>query len=225
MRRAAAIALAALVVCALSVRAAHAQPATGPGRIEVSFGSLWIGDQALGTADANQTTPTGGQLEIFTTSTELTTIFGLELRAAVRVLPSLEVEFEGSYGHPELRVAISGDTEGAAAVTAVDTVQQFTIGGGAVWYLPHVSARLVPFVTGGLGQLRQMHQDRISLETGLYYQVGGGVKYFLFSRPSGFFNALGVRADVRALVRTKGVAFDDGGHASPAAGVSAFVRF
>ncbi len=51
------------------------------------------------------------------------------------------------------------------------------------------------------------------------------MKYFLFSRPSGFFNAFGVRADVRALVRTKGVAFDDGGHASPAAGVSAFVRF
>ena len=44
------------------------------------------------------------------------------------------------YGHPELRVAISGDSEGAAAVTAVDTVQQFTIGGGAVWYLPRIDA-------------------------------------------------------------------------------------
>jgi len=225
MRRIAAVALATLVVCSMNAGVAHAQPATHPGRVEVSFGSLWIGHQVLGTADANETTPTGGQLEIFTTSSELTTVFGLELRAAIRVLPSLEVEFEGSYGHPELRVAISGDSEGAAAVTAVDTVQQFTIGGGAVWYLPRITPRLVPFVTGGIGQLRQMHQDRISLETGLYYQVGGGVKYFLFSRPSGFFNAFGVRADVRALVRTKGVAFDDGGHASPAAGVSAFVRF
>jgi len=191
----------------------------------VSIGSLWIGHQPLGAADANETTPSGGQLKIFTTSSELTTVFGVEGRAAVRVLPSLEVEFEGSYGHPELRVAISGDSEGAAAATAVDTVQQFTIGGGAVWYLPPLTPRLSPFITGGVGQLRQMHQDRISLQTGFYYQVGGGVKYFFFSRPGGFFNAFGVRADARVLVRTNGVAFDDDGHASPAAGVSAFVRF
>ena len=225
MRRPAAIALLTLFVCSLPVRAAHAQPATGPGRFEVSIGSLWIGHQPLGAADANETTPSGGQLKIFTTSSELTTVFGVEGRAAVRVLPSLEVEFEGSYGHPELRVAISGDSEGAAAATAVDTVQQFTIGGGAVWYLPPLTPRLSPFITGGVGQLRQMHQDRISLQTGFYYQVGGGVKYFFFSRPSGFFNAFGLRADLRALVRTKGVAFDDGGHTSPGAGVSAFARF
>ena len=47
----------------------------------------------------------------------------------------------------------------------------------------------------------------------------------LFSRPHGLFNAIGVRVDARAIVRTKGVAFDDGGHTSPAVGVSAFVRF
>ena len=225
MRGTAAIVLATLAACATSVRAAHAQPATGPGRLELSFGSLWMGHQALGTADAHETTPTGGQLQIFKTSSELTAVFGLDARAAVRVLPSLEVEFQGSYGHPEVRVAVSGDIESAAPVTAVDTVQQFTIGGGVVWYLRRITPRLVPFVTGGIGQLRQMHQDRISLETGLYYQVGGGVKYFFFARPSGLLNAFGIRADVRALVRTEGVAFDDGGHAAPTAGVSAFVRF
>jgi hypothetical protein len=224
MRRASAIACATLAVCSLHARPVRAQPATGPGRIEVALGSLWVGRQPLGTANANETTPTGGQLPLFKTSSELSSVFGLEGRAAVRVLPSLEVEFEGSYGKPELRVAISADSEGAAA-TATDTIQQYTIGGGAVWYLPKLSDRLAPFATGGIGQLRQMHQDRVSLDTGLYYQVGGGVKYFFFSRPSGFFNALGARADVRVMVRTKGVAFDDGGHASPAAGVSAFVRF
>jgi hypothetical protein len=229
MTRGAVIALATIVVGVLEVRAAHAQaaPATGPGRIEASVGALWIGRQPLGAADMNETTPTGGTLKIFTTASELSSVFGFEGRVAVRVLHSLELEVEGSYGQPELRVAISGDSEGAAALTAVETVQQFTIGGGAVWYVPYTlfGSRLVPFVTGGVGQLRQMHEDRILLETGRYVQVGGGLKYFFFSRPGGLVNALGARVDVRALVRTGGVAFDESGHASPAVGVSAFVRF
>jgi hypothetical protein len=70
-----------------------------------------------------------------------------------------------------------------------------------------------------------MHEGRILLETGRYYQVGGGVKFLLFARPRGLFNAAGARVDVRAVVRTEGVAFDERGHASPAVGVSAFVRF
>jgi len=51
------------------------------------------------------------------------------------------------------------------------------------------------------------------------------VKWLLFARPRGLVNAMGLRVDARAVVRTKGVAFDDGGHASPAVGASAFVRF
>jgi hypothetical protein len=211
------------------VRGAQAQqsPAAGPGRIEASVGWLWLGRQPLGSADANETTPTGGALKIFSTSSELATASGIEGRVAFRVLPALEVEVQGSYGVPQLKVAIGGDSEGAAAITAVENVQQFTIGAGVVWYVTPGSwrSRLVPFVTGGAGQLRQMHQERVLLDTGRYVQVGGGVKALLFSRPRGLVNAFGVRGDVRALVRSDGVAFDDRGHASPEVGVSAFVRF
>jgi hypothetical protein len=228
MTRAAAVAFAIAGMCTVGVPAANAQSSpAGPGRLEASIGALWIGHQVLGSANATETTPTAGPLQIFTTSSELAAVFGLEGRFAVRLLPSLEAEVQGSYGAPELRVAISGDTEGASSVTAVETVQQFTVGGGVVWYMPArlLGSRLVPFVTGGVGQLRQMHQDRVELDTGRYIQVGGGVKYFFLSRSSGFVNALGARIDVRALVRTKGVAFDDEGHTSPSVGVSAFVRF
>ena len=146
---------------------------------------------------------------------------------AVRLLRSLEAEVQGSYAAPQLTVALSGDSESAANVTAVEKIQQFTIGGGAVWYVPTraLGSRFVPFVAGGLGQLRQMHQDRVLLETGRYFQVGGGVKGFFLSRPRGFVNGVGARVEVRALVRRDGVAFDDRGHASPSVGVSAFVRF
>jgi hypothetical protein len=224
MRRATALALAFL--CACAARPAAAQTAAaGPGRFEASVGALWMGHQTLGSADANETTPTGGTFGLFKTSSQLTTVTGVDGRFAVRLLPSLEVEAQGSYGAPDLEVAISGDTEGAVDISAVETVQQFTIGGGVAWYLPPLGSRLVPFVTGGLGQLRQMHQERIALETGGYFQIGGGVKYFFVSRPNGFVNAFGARVDVRALIRSDGVAFDEGGHTAPAVGVSAFVRF
>ena len=224
--------LVAIGLCLLAVgfsRAAAAQtvPAAGPGRLEVSLGALWFGQLALGSNDANETTPTGGNLKIFSTSTDLGSVAGLEARVGVRLLPSLEAEAEASYGTPQLKVTITGDIENAPDVTATESVQQFTIGGGVVWYLPvhPASVRLVPFVSGGVGHLRQIHEERTSLETGLYYHVGGGVKWLLFARPRGLVNAMGLRVDARAVVRTKGVAFDDGGHASPAVGASAFVRF
>jgi len=221
----------AIVLCIVSVggvRAAAAQslPATGPGRIEVSVGALRVGHQALGSTDANETTAGGASLKIFTASSDLASVAGLEGRVAVRLMRSLEAEVEASYGTPQLNVTISNDFESAAPVTAVELVQQFTVGAGIVWYVPRPrTSRLAPFVTAGGGYLRQMHEKRTLLETGQYYQLGGGVKLLLFSRPRGFLNAIGARVDARAVVRMKGVAFDDDGHASPAVGASAFVRF
>ena len=223
--------LVAIVLSILSVgygRAVAAQPLpAGPGRVEVSLGALWIGQLALGSNDANETTPTGGNLKIFTTSTDLGSAAGLEARVAVRLLQSLEAEVEGSYSTPRLKVTIGSDIENAPGVTATESVQQFTIGAGVVWYVPFhlASSRLAPFVSGGGGHLRQVHEERTSVETGQYYHVGGGVTWLLFARPRGLINAVGLRVDARAVVRLKGVAFDEGGHASPAVGASAFVRF
>ena len=222
-----AIVLTVVFAASGQVAAAQPLPPAGPGWLEVSLGTLWIGQLALGSNDANETTPGGGNLKLFSTSTELAGVAGLDARVGVRLLRSLDAEVEASYGKPNLNVSISSDFENAAAVTATEKLQQFTVGAGAVWYLPfHLrSSRLSPFVFGGAGYLRQVHEERTSVETGQYYHVGGGVKWLLVARPSGLVNSVGVRVDVRAMVRRKGIAFDDGGHASPAIGASAFVRF
>jgi hypothetical protein len=224
--------MGAIVMCVVSIgyvrpAAAQAVPATGPGRLEVSVGTLWVGHQALGSNDANETTPGGGKQKIFTTSSDLASVAGLEGRIAVRVIRSLEAEVQVSYGTPQLTIAIASDIENAPAATAIETVQQFTIGAGVVWYMPFRprTSRLAPFLTAGGGHLRQVHQERTLLQTGQYYQVGAGVKYLLFARPRGFVNAFGVRMDVRAVVRRMGVAFDKSMHTSPAFGAAAFARF
>ena len=66
--------------------------------------------------------------------------------------------------------------------------------------------RLVPFVTGGGGYLRQTYEDGVLLETGRLLYGGGGLRYGPASaRPDRFFKHVGMRADARFVVRTRGI--------------------
>jgi opacity protein-like surface antigen len=212
---------------AAAASSAFAQAAPAPtGRVEISGGVLWIGDQALGSSNANETTGSGGQLALFNTSTTLASAVGAAARIDVRVWRSLAVEASGSYATPELRTTVSADFENAAPVTATERLQQFTVAGSLAWDLvSDRSARLVPFVIGGGGYLRQLHARDTLADTGQFYQIGGGVKYDFSARRASRVKGFGIRADVLAVVRVKGVAFDDGAHVSPAIAASVFARF
>jgi hypothetical protein len=218
-----------IVLLALGVvhnRAASAQsPGADAGRLEVAFGALWIGEQALGSMTATETTPTLGRLPLFTTTSTLGAAPAIEGRVGWRIARALTAEAEASYGQPDITIAIANDFEGAPATTASERVQQFTVGGALVWSLPIRIRRLEPFVTGGAGYLRQLHENATLVQTGGYYQVGGGVMVLLASHPDSFLKAMGLRVDARAVIRVDGVAFDSNAHTVPAAGASLFVRF
>lgn len=216
--------LCALCGCASSAAAQSADPGA---RFHLGIGVIWDGRQPLGDNIAKETTAAGGAATLFSTSSELAGAAGAAARLGVRLTRSLVAEAEASYLKPELRIAISGDAENAAAVTALDTTQQFTIGGGVVWYLPgrRWSPRFAPFATAGGGYLRQLHEQNTFLQTGRYYQLGGGLSTLLVTEPHVHIKGVGIRADLRALVRSKGVVFDGGSKTSPAADVSLFVRF
>ncbi len=187
----------------------------------------WIGAEQLGAKSAAETTGSGGTSPLFSTTSELSGAAGIDGRVGVRLSRSLMVEAEGAYLKPELRIAISADAEGAAPVTATETIQQFTIGGDLVWYLPvhRWSPRLAPFAIGGGGYMRQLHDPGTLVDTGGFYHVGGGVSALLSSGGRWHTKGAGLRADVQAFIRSNGVAFDDGAKTSLAAGVSFFVRF
>jgi hypothetical protein len=214
------------VLCACS--SALAQSAAPPAwRVDGGVGVLWIGRQALGDTAATETTASGGKAALFTSSSELAAAAGMDGRVGVRLTRSLVAEAEVSYLKPQLRIAISGDSEGAAPVTATETVQQFTLGGGVRWYLPGRvwSPRFAPFATAGGGYLRQLHEQATLVDTGRYYQVGGGVSALIARGGRFHTKGFGARFDARAVIRSKGVAFDGGSKTSPAAGVAIFVRF
>ena len=97
-----------------------------------------------------------------------------------------------------------------------------------VVYLPRrLGPRLVPFVTGGGGYLRQIHEGQTFIQTGRTYHLGGGIKVPLVSRAAAqtWVKQIGVRVDARALVQTAGVTLDDRAHIAPALAASLFVRF
>jgi hypothetical protein len=220
------VAVALLVVAFLASSSGEgaAQTVLESGRIEISAGAAWLGTQTFGSANAAETTPSGGAFSLFTTSSELGSAAAFDARVGVRIAGTLVAEADVSYARPELRVAITNDVENASSITAVERLQQYMIGGGATWYLPG-RGRIAPFVTGGGGYLRQLHDRALLVETGTYYQVGGGVLYVLSSHPGSRLKATGIRGDVRAVILNDGVAIDGGRHTAPAVTGSFVVRF
>ena len=143
------------------------------------------------------------------------------------MLRRLEAEVVGSYATPSLVIQTSADSESAPGVAAKERLRQFTIHGAAVWYVPtrRAGARTAPFVTAGVGYLRHVHENDVLLAGGTVYEAGAGIKQLLVSRDRRRLKGVGVRADVRAVARAKGVAPDGGTHVSPAVTASLFVRF
>jgi hypothetical protein len=217
----------AVAIVILAAAPASAQSSQTPGRVGVGFGLIWTGSQSLGSSDATETTGSGGDLVLFRTSSELTSRVGIEGRVGVRVWRSLEAEASGTYATPQIRTQITGDFEGAAPITATEKIQQFSIVGGILWRLPAIrhGSKLTPFLTGGGGYLRQLHEGDTLAESGQLYQIGGGVEYPFASPSDSFVKRFGVRADARAVIRSKGVALDDGHSVSPALTASLYARF
>jgi hypothetical protein len=207
---------------------AQSNPA-GAGRFEVSAGIVRVGRASFGGRDAEETAGTGtGRFRLFSSSTELTAASGIGARIGVALMRSLDAEISGAYGTPDLRTRIESDAETSnAPIVARVPVQQFTIGGAALWY-PQVGwggSRTKFFVRGGAGLERHLEDRGRRLVDGRAFEIGGGLKYLLASRSSGWWRGIGARLDALALVRAGAVAVDGDTHVSPVVGASAYLRF
>jgi hypothetical protein len=78
----------------------------------------------------------------------------------------------------------------------------------------------VPFIYGGAGYLRELHEGDALVEDGLEFHAGAGIKVGMGS--SGRF---GVRADAGISVRDGGFDLDEGRRVVPVASGSLFYRF
>lgn len=218
------LALAALGLCVASASPLFAQER--PGRIEVSGGVRWIGPVHFGTVDVNELALGGAPRALFRSTTTLDGSIGAVATAGVRLTSMLRAELGVAYNPTHLTSRITADAEGAADTSANEPVTQFLVEGGLILQPQRWRrGRLAPFVTGGVGYLRQLNDGRTLVETGRAYYVGGGMYYERASRRAGRVKATGLRVDVRALLMQDGVAPVAGSHRAPALTATWFARF
>jgi hypothetical protein len=220
----------------VSAAAARRQPAR-PGSLQLSFSGFWLASTSLGSADANLTSndARGSAYRLFSASGELGNAAGIEGRVAYQVTRLFAVEGGLTYSRPTVIVTVSNDAEGAAGFTAPgETISQFFVDASLVAYpmaKGFAGGRGRPFLEAGAGFLRELHGQSSATsgysnaQTGQVYHVGGGVKYFFRTRPSGWVRAYGLRFDGRVYIRNGGFTFGSSHPASFAAGAGLVVAF
>lgn len=216
-----------LAVLLMASSAAQAQVDPPLHRVQLAAGLGFFGGASLGDADANLRSSAGSEpYRVFASSSRLGSTPVLDLRAAVDLTRRFGLEAHAMYGHPELQTDISGDVEGAPAITAVERLDHYLIDGGIMVKLNEFRLKgWLPFAVGGAGYLRQLHEGLTLTEEGHLFYLGGGARRTFVARPSGFVRGLGARGDVRLNVLSGGITVDDTSRSHLSVSGSLFVVF
>jgi hypothetical protein len=192
------------------------------GSWEIGGGAAWSPETDFGERRAQQTrNPTTGTdpFEVFTADTTLQAAPGATAYLAFYLSRAISVEAGLRYARPQLRVRLSGDAEDAETLTALEDVSQYQFEGSVVWHLTNLSfasGRAVPFVIGGAGHIRDLHQGNDLVETGSEFHGGGGLKWWFGSGAERW----GLRFEARATSREGGFALGRDRRTVSSAGVS-----
>jgi hypothetical protein len=103
---------------------------------------------------------------------------GLQGRLGVYFAPSVSVEGGVQFARPVISSRLSDDAESAADVTATETLTRIVFNGSLVLHLTGMSfagGNGVPFVLGGGGMIRELHEKNEVVETGHEYHGGAGL--------------------------------------------------
>ena len=193
-----ALAIAAvLTVCVQGAASAQSFEVTGG---VVRSGGYDAGS-ALATLSRNPSTGSAPLTE-FQTDSQVLGATGLDAHVGFHVARRVFAEATFQYSRPILRTHITGDFESAASVDADDKTSSYLVGGSVLYHFGE--GRVVPFVEGGGGYLRQLHEGNTELLTGTELHAGGGVKYWLGTGTHRY----GLRLDALASSRSKSIAFE-----------------
>jgi len=192
------------------------------GSVEVSGGGTLSGGYDLGSISAEETRNPGvgtGPFVLFTATSRAKPAFGLQGRLGVFVAQSASLEAGIQFARPTLSSKLSGDAESALDVTATETLTRLVVDGSLVLHLTGLSfagGKGVPFVLGGGGYIRELHEKNEVIETGREYHAGAGL-HLWFGQGK---HRLGLRTDVGVSVRNGGADIGDTKHTVPTAGAS-----
>ena len=212
------LALCLAMVCLPAAAAAQvrlADPAPRRGSIEVGGGGTFLPGFDMGGHTADLTTSSATtRFDLFTTDSRVESFPGVNARIGYYLSRSMSVEGFIRYARPTLSVDPSGDAESAADVTATETASHYVFGGSVVFDLRQASfagGRGVPFVSGGGGYLRELHEGNLLVETGVEYHATAGLKDWFGTGDHRF----GLRFEGGISARKDGFDNEDGRWAQP----------
>jgi hypothetical protein len=211
---------AIILVCTCLPTIARAQASNGR-RWEIGGGGVFVGGFDLGERTAQLTSNAGGTFDLFSTEGKLEPAAGIQARLGVFLTRAFAIEGGIRWTRPVFSVRVTGDAESAPDTTAEETLNQYLFEGSAVWHFGSGrSGRARPFVYGGAGYLRELHEGDALVEEGVEFHAGGGVKVLL-----GDARRIGVRGEAGLSVRDGGFDFEEKRRAVPVVAGSVFWLF
>ncbi|MEN3338430.1 MAG: hypothetical protein V7647_2106 [Acidobacteriota bacterium] len=192
------------------------------GSVQISAGVISFGGFDMGVRNAEETRNinTGtGPFALFASHSRIAATPGGQFRVGVYLSPQLSLETSVQYGRPTLSSSLTSDAEQAPSLTASDTIGRYVVDGSLLFHLTRLAfsrSRAVPFLAGGAGYLRELHESNEFVATGHEYHAGGGLNVW-FGQGR---HRIGLRADVGASIRQGGADFRSGRRTVPAAGAS-----
>jgi hypothetical protein len=198
----------ALLFAAAAPAVAAAQPYIGRatphrGTFELGGGVVWTRGYDAGSAVAEVTRPGSGlPLTLFAVDGRVLDEPGAGAQLGIYLGRRVSVEAAFQYSRPILHARVTSDFEAAPDADADEKLTTYLVGGSLLYHFG--AGRVVPFVSGGGGYLRQLHEESSDLLTGTEIHAGGGVKYWLGTGE----HRLGLRVEAQASARSKTVAFE-----------------
>ena len=219
--------LACIVVLATNPVSAQEAPALRAHRVVLEGGVVWSGGYDVGDINAelrsNAVGSTPPPFTWFSASSKVGSVASVTGRVGFTLTPTLAIEGGGVFGMPRVAVTITGDTETNQQDLEGEQLRQYLLDGAVVWHLPvRLGPRARPFVVGGAGYLRQLHEERTLVETGQVYYAGVGARYWIRGG-SGTARSLGLRGDLRANLRRGGIDFEDKARVYPTLAIHLFL--
>jgi hypothetical protein len=192
------------------------------GSVEISGGVISFSGFDLGNRNAEETrnVNTGADpFTLFASGSRMGGGPGAQFRVGVYLAGALSLESSLQYGRPRLSTRLSNDAEQAPGLTAEDTITRYVADGSVLFHLTHLSfagGRAVPFLAGGAGYIRELHDSNEFVQTGHEYHAGAGL-HLWFGEGT---HRLGFRADVGASMRSGGADFGTASRTVPTGGAS-----
>lgn len=232
MTRSLCVVVALVAVAAPAAAQSTAAPSWRPWHPVIGVGATISGGESLGSRTIESravavgtTTPAGATL--FRTESTLDGGVGGDLVVLLPLTPALALDLRGTAGRRTLTTRLSADAEGATGTAASERVTEVEIGGRASWLLPAGPwpRRLRPFVAAGGAYLRQLHEDRVLVESGSAWRADLGTHVWLRGARGGRGPALGATAELGWQWRVGGITTAEGTRSSPAATARLFIGF